>query len=167
MPESTVVTLHGIELAVPAGWEDWTLFRFKAPPRADLGTPLHMRAAQAPSKPAFRSNLMVTKYELREPATIEHIFDAPNLDALRHQREFKVLRAGLGTYRGTAMAWQDTTFFEPAVQAQIFQRQIALLQDPAVLVVLSLTSDTTDLDALARQIGLPTGNTTPGGLSPT
>jgi hypothetical protein len=155
VPQGRAAEFHGARGVVPPGWEDFTVFKFAAPEQAELDLPLLMKAASKP-KPKFRSNLVVTKHRVPEQIPLELIFTGPNTVSREQNPAFKVARSGLATYQGQPAAWQDVEFFDPGVQLQIFQRQVATRTAPQDLVMFTLTTTQDKLDDLSRSLGFET-----------
>ena len=144
--------LHGARGLVPPDWEDFTVYKFAAPEQVELDLPAVMKGAAKP-KPKFRSNLVVTRHRVPEQIPLELIFTGPNTVAKEQNPTFKVARSGAGTYLEQQAAWQDLEFFDPSIQLQIYQRQVATRTAPQDLVMFTLTTSQDKLDELSRSLG--------------
>lgn len=135
------MNIYGVEISVPTSWADHTVHRFAAPVRETPALPLVKQA------PAFRSNLVVTRYPLDK---LETFFSAHNASV--KLRNFTVLGGGSTHYLKQPAVWQDSSHVEPSQGLHIFQRQIAVAHGNAC-VVMTLSAASRTLDQLAAEIG--------------
>lgn len=145
-PPCREAVLHGVKVAIPADWDDWTLYRFAAPDAGADRLPPRLRVK--PSLPGalhFRTNILVRRHPLTPPATPASILEASAAELLRQNPTCTVIAVGPGEYHGQAAACQDLTFMDASTHLQLFQRQLAMQNGAGEVVVLTLTTDRQEL----------------------
>jgi hypothetical protein len=145
------IDLYGMAVALPAGWENHTVYQFAAPePVVDESA--RLRSKTRPKTP-FRANLVATCHTVPPQIPLAAIFTGPNSAAREQNPSHQVVATGVGRCLDRDVVWQDVAFFEPAIKLQIYQRQIGSKLATDRLLVLTLTTDQ-KLDELCSQLGL-------------
>lgn len=136
-------TIHGLDIVVPSAWTDHTVYRFALPAADELKVPL-----QAKSRPhqAFRSNVVVAKIRLAGPFSAETLFEKSNQQQAAADPTYKVLNSGSARLGSKESIWQDATLTISNPRIQLFQRQVATRLSDSDAVVVTLTSDRSDLE---------------------
>jgi hypothetical protein len=139
--------LHGARIAIPADWEDWTMYRFAAPDAAagELTPQLRVKPSRKSGLP-FRASIIVRRHKLAPLNTLLAVLQTSTVDLAKQNPTMRVLAVGPGEYLGQEAACQDLTFLDPSTQLQLFQRQIAVSNGAGAAVVLTLTTDRNELD---------------------
>jgi hypothetical protein len=148
--------LHGLAVAVPTGWEDFSVHRFAAPvDDSNVALPARARVKTAGAGPQFRTNVVVARTAVPPDGTLGSAFTASNDEARAHNATFQIVRGPVvtTTKTGQAVAWQDTSALEAGGTLQVFQRHIATMASPGSLGLLTITSVRSDLAALSKQLG--------------
>jgi hypothetical protein len=142
------VEIHGVKAVIPGSWEDHSVHRFAAPP----GGPALPMQARVKAKPAsaFRTNLVVSKLAVPPDLALPVSFELPNQNSAARNPTFRVNACGCSTWLEQDVVWQDTSFMEPGLGMQMFQRSIAIMAAPGTLVMFTLTADANTLADISR-----------------
>ncbi|MBI5510851.1 MAG: hypothetical protein HY903_18990 [Deltaproteobacteria bacterium] len=142
--------LHGLELSVPEGAQDESLFRFVL---VSETTPVPELAHTKKTAPVVRPSLVVARRAAVPGPFDSSIFEADNRAMVHRDRTFRVLASGTSTCHGRELVWQDVTLTGPG-GLQIFQRHFVAAAVDGHQAVVTITTGTRDLDGLAARIGL-------------
>jgi hypothetical protein len=156
---------HGVELPLPVGWSNETVFRFALPPAPPV----------APNAPQFRTNAVAVMRGTDPKLTIEEalrgmrasspakpsevgnfkvrVGQLAKADALPPDAPPALLGCGLGNLGSERAAFLDVSFYSPEAQRRLYQRQIVALPLPGRMLVFTLTGTDAELDPLARELG--------------
>lgn len=145
------IDLYGVSLALPAGWENHTVYQFAAPEEV-VDETARLRSKTRPKTP-FRANLVATSHQVPPQIPLAQIFTGPNSAAREQNPSHQIVATGVGRHGDRDVVWQDVAFFEPAIKLQIFQRQVGTKLADDRLLVLTLTTDQ-KLDELCAELGL-------------
>ena len=143
--------MHGVPIALPAGWENHTVFQFAAPDE-EVDELARLRSKTKP-KTKFRANLVGTRHRVPPQIPLAQIFTGPNTVAHEQNPSHQIVATGVGRCLERDVVWQDVAFFDPAAKLQIFQRQVGTKLADDQLLVLTVTTDQ-KLDELCVEIGL-------------
>jgi hypothetical protein len=157
-PPCNETVMHGVRVAIPNDWEDWTMFRFCAPDvvAEDLPPQLRVKKNEAGALP-FRANAIVRRHRLAPGSSLVAMLEASTTDLRRQNPTCRVLALGAGEYCGQAAVCQDLTFVDASTRLQLFQRQIAVANAAGDAVVLTVTSDRSALDEVSPGLTVAKG----------
>ncbi len=142
--------LHGARVAIPEGWDDYSVFRFAPPDNKRVAGPPRVTAAAGAW---LRPTLIVTKHVWVKKSFSPAFFDDANRASLAQLKGYRVLRVQeLNNWEQAALL-QDASFVEPATGAPMFERRLAIA-GAATVVLATLTGIQGDVQALSETMGI-------------
>ena len=167
MDDAGTFDCHGVELPLPTGWSNETVFRFAMPP-----TP-----PATPTAQPFRTNAVAVLRGTDPKLTIEEALRGLRSSSPAKPSEvgtFKVSSGGAGLAKAAAppadappamigygygklgsekAAYLDLSFYSPEAQRRLYQRQVIALPRRGRMMVLTFTAVESDLDSVAAALG--------------
>lgn len=147
-----MTTCHGVELQLPEGSDDHSVFRFLLP-RSKVTSKPDMLAGRGATEPDFHPNLLVTRHKLAPDTSLQQLLAQACAQLQQQDPSFKILGEGEGAHGGRPLSWQDTSFSGPQ-SMQIYQRQIAVKVADDLVTMLTLTSNRKDLRQHSASVGM-------------
>jgi hypothetical protein len=139
-----------VTLDIPDTFEDFSVFRFRAPRPAEAPGPLVAKRALR-----IEPNIIATRHVRAANVPLADVFAASNAEYAVANPSFKLVAGGATTYRGQTAMWQDSQQVHLDAQVAAFQRHIAIARNdmPTEYLLVVITGERADLDALSRAIG--------------
>jgi hypothetical protein len=142
-------TIHGVTLDVPDTFEDFSIFRFRAPRPPEAPGPLVAKRAVR-----LEPNIICTRHATDAP--LAEVFAASNAEYASANPSFKLIAGGATTYLGQTAVWQDSQQVHLDAQVAAFQRHIAIARTDGAAgeyLLVVITGERADLDSLSAAIG--------------
>jgi hypothetical protein len=144
VPRVSERVLHGVRFELPEAWDDWSAFRF-APPAIEARLPSIAKTERV------AANCAIARIPQRA-SSLEAQLEAMNQEIEASAGGLKILGGGILEYRGQRAVWEDL-----AVDYQgrtIQQRHLLFPGEAGTVVLLTLTGDRQQLEAMSKALGI-------------